>query len=367
MHALHLFSGRQPGLDRSQSVGDACPLRAFEHGVEACRPLGMACSRGVVAEPRMRREEDRHQGESTVDPCERRARPPRRVQRAADSDGLGLRISPWPNDELAATAAQLAPVPGTPLPTVARSARSPASSPTTGTSRRSPSRSRRPSRARSATPASSCKSASTCSRTTWPLCRRGPRRSPGVLAVTTGLRSSRPTLPSFSEFWRLGRKAWPGDGRHAGATLRVIGVDEADQVIAYALTGRAGPTGYLQRLAVRPSHQGQGLGRCLAIDSPALAPPPSPDRVLVNTQVTNERALQPLPEPGLRSRPERVGCAAPPAEWPPSHCGRARVIPRTFALAVGAVVVVVLGLGSARRRRTGAPERPRRAQFACIS
>src|SRR5262245_24538443 len=37
-----------------------------------------------------------------------------------ETDGLGLRISPWPNDALAATAAQLAPVPGTPLPTSAR-------------------------------------------------------------------------------------------------------------------------------------------------------------------------------------------------------------------------------------------------------
>ena len=133
------------------------------------------------------------------------------------------------------------------------SAPSPASSRTTGTSRRSPSRCRRPSRSRSATRASSCTSGSTCSCTIWRRCHRGPRRSRVALAVTTGRRSSRPTQTSFSEFWRLGQQ---GLRQAMAATpvrrMRVVDVDEADQVIAYALTGRAGPTGYLQRLAVRP-------------------------------------------------------------------------------------------------------------------
>ena len=107
---------------------------------------------------------------------------------------------------------------------------------------------------------------------------------------------------SFSEFWRLGQQ---GLRQAMAATpvrrMRVIGVDEADQVIAYALTGRAGPTGYLQRLAVRPAHQGEGLGRCLAIDClhwlRRHRADPRPRQ-----HAGHQRAgVQPLPEPGLQS------------------------------------------------------------------
>ncbi len=209
-----------------------------------------------------------------------------------DSDGLGLRISPWPNEELAATAAQLAPVPGTPLPTVARiraiarqladdgyeQAITVALSPTEQEPFRDagfvlqerlhllvhhlaavpPRITPKPRRAR---------------RDDWPAIEQTDAES-------------------FSEFWRLGQQ---GLRQAMAATpvrrMRVIGVDEADQVIAYALTGRAGPTGYLQRLAVRPSHQGEGLGRCLAIDCLHWLRRHRATRVLVNTQVTNERAF----------------------------------------------------------------------------
>ncbi len=97
---------------------------------------------------------------------------------------------------------------------------------------------------------------------------------------------------SFSEFWRLGRK---GLHQAMAATpvrrMRVIGAGEAGQVIAYALTGRAGPTGYLQRLAVSPAQQGEGLGRSLALDCLHWLRRHRATRVLVNTQVTNERAF----------------------------------------------------------------------------
>ncbi len=38
---------------------------------------------------------------------------------AAGATGVALRISPWPNDDLATVAVQLAPVPGAPLPDAA--------------------------------------------------------------------------------------------------------------------------------------------------------------------------------------------------------------------------------------------------------
>ena len=225
-----------------------------------------------------------------------------------DGEGLGLRISPWPNDELAATAAQLAPVPGTPLPTAARIraiarklaeggyeraitvALSPAEQapfldagfvlqerlhllvhdltyvPPRGASR--------PRRAR---------------REDWPAIEKTDAES-------------------FSDFWRLSRR---GLRQAMGATpvrrLRVIGEDDSAEVVAYALTGRAGPTGYLQRLAVRPARQGEGLGRSLAVDCLHWLRRHRATRVLVNTQITNERAFNLYSSLGFR--PDAGGLA----------------------------------------------------------
>ncbi len=73
--------------------------------------------------------------------------------------------------------------------------------------------------------------------------------------------------------------------------LRVAEDGETPGVIAYALTGRAGTSGYLQRLAVTPSHQGRGIGRALALDSLHWLRRHRAERALVNTQVTNDRAF----------------------------------------------------------------------------
>jgi ribosomal protein S18 acetylase RimI-like enzyme len=89
--------------------------------------------------------------------------------------------------------------------------------------------------------------------------------------------------------------------------MRVIGEHDSGEVIAYALTGRAGPTGYLQRLAVRPAHQGEGLGRSLAVDCLHWLRRHRAIRVLVNTQATNERAFNLYVSLGFR--PDANGLA----------------------------------------------------------
>ena len=78
--------------------------------------------------------------------------------------------------------------------------------------------------------------------------------------------------------------------------LRVVsgvvnGAANADDVVGYALTGRAGTAGYLQRLAVRPGAQGQGVGRALVLDGLHWLRRHRVERVLVNTQLANARAL----------------------------------------------------------------------------
>jgi ribosomal protein S18 acetylase RimI-like enzyme len=224
-------------------------------------------------------------------------------------DGSGLRVSPWPNDDLVVPTAQLAPVAGESLPspsaladltrelfdrgyseavTVALAPREQAPFLAAGFSvreelhllvhRLSP-------LPRRAVPLGG------------PLTgpRAGPRTRrarnedwPGSLATDS---------EAFTDFWRLGRH---GLLQAMAATpvrrLRVMSGPvsdsaSADDVIGYALTGRAGAAGYLQRLAVRPDAQGQGVGRALVLDGLHWLRRHRVERVLVNTQLANARAL----------------------------------------------------------------------------
>ncbi len=62
-------------------------------------------------------------------------------------------------------------------------------------------------------------------------------------------------------------------------------------VAAFAVTGRADRRGYLQRLAVDPSLQGQGVGTALVLDSLGWCQRRGARRVVVNTSTENTRAL----------------------------------------------------------------------------
>ncbi|CAB4889093.1 unannotated protein [freshwater metagenome] len=62
-------------------------------------------------------------------------------------------------------------------------------------------------------------------------------------------------------------------------------------LIAYAVTGRADHTGYLQRLAVHPAYQGRGAGWSLTRDSLIWMQRRRLTRAMVNTHVDNDVAL----------------------------------------------------------------------------
>ncbi len=62
-------------------------------------------------------------------------------------------------------------------------------------------------------------------------------------------------------------------------------------VVGYAIVGRAGTRGYLQRLAVRPGLEGQGLGTSLINDGFGWLRNKGASEILVNTQEHNSRAL----------------------------------------------------------------------------
>ena len=119
--------------------------------------------------------------------------------------------------------------------------------------------------------------------------RRGRRRDQAaVLAVDHR---------SFDAFWRFDASGLD-DARRAtpSARFRVVdtpgpGRSRARPVVGYAVTGRAGPVSYLQRLAVDPDHQRRGLARALVRDGLRWARRRGALSMLVNTQEHNGGAL----------------------------------------------------------------------------
>jgi ribosomal protein S18 acetylase RimI-like enzyme len=107
---------------------------------------------------------------------------------------------------------------------------------------------------------------------------------------------------AFPAFWRLDdagfREAMTAT---PSARFRVAVVDR--RVAGYAVTGRAGHRGYLQRLAVDPDVQGHGLGRALVADALEWLRRRGVTNAVVNTQVENERALALYLATGFRLQP----------------------------------------------------------------
>ena len=136
------------------------------------------------------------------------------------------------------------------------------------------------------------------------------RELPPTTDVERGLRRARVADRSavlavdgvaFPPFWRLDSrgldeaiKATPN------ARFRVAGDPE---VVGYAITGRAGRRGFLQRLAVVPERQGAGLGRALVLDGLRWLRRRRVERAVVNTQLQNERALALYEGLGFRRQP----------------------------------------------------------------
>ncbi len=120
---------------------------------------------------------------------------------------------------------------------------------------------------------------------------------PPAPSVTARLQRARRADPAaalavdgraFEPFWRLDR-AGLDDALGATSTAR-FRVALADGVIGYAVTGRAGDRGYVQRLAVDPAHRRLGVGRALVLDGLRWLRRRRATSAVVNTQVGNEGA-----------------------------------------------------------------------------
>jgi ribosomal protein S18 acetylase RimI-like enzyme len=115
-----------------------------------------------------------------------------------------------------------------------------------------------------------------------PLRRVPHRRWADVLAVDEA---------AFPEFWRFDALGL-ADALQATPKVRFrMAVAPDRKVAAYAICGRAGSRGFVQRLAVDPDVQGTGTGRRLLLDGLHWLRRRGVRRAFVNTQSDNDAAL----------------------------------------------------------------------------
>jgi len=125
-----------------------------------------------------------------------------------------------------------------------------------------------------------------------------PQLDPPLADLRRGHHADRPAVlavdaAAFPPFWRLDQLGLD-DALAATPSARLrVAVDPHDRSVnGYAVTGRAGPRGYLQRLAVTPAAQGAGIGAALAVDGLRWLRRRGANEVLVNTQEGNEPAVR---------------------------------------------------------------------------
>jgi ribosomal protein S18 acetylase RimI-like enzyme len=94
----------------------------------------------------------------------------------------------------------------------------------------------------------------------------------------------------FDEFWRFDNVGLD-EAVHATPRSHLRVAAPNGRIVGYALFGRAAKDGYVQRLAVEPSAQGQGVGQALLVDGLQWLRARNATRALVNTQEGNARAL----------------------------------------------------------------------------
>lgn len=133
-----------------------------------------------------------------------------------------------------------------------------------------------------------------------------PSLGPGVRLRRARRGDREPALDvdgrAFPTFWRLDA---PGlaEAESATPTSRFRVAERGGRVVGYAITGRGGNQGFLQRLAADPDLAGSGIGSALVLDSMRWSARRRCRRLLVNTQQENRRALALYGRLGFRRTP----------------------------------------------------------------
>ena len=98
-------------------------------------------------------------------------------------------------------------------------------------------------------------------------------------------------LAAFGSGWEMDHHELTLAETATPVTRVRLATDDNENLVGFAITGRAGRRGYLQRLAVRPECQGRGIGSALIGDALQWSRRHSVRRLVVNTQVGNLGAL----------------------------------------------------------------------------
>jgi ribosomal protein S18 acetylase RimI-like enzyme len=105
---------------------------------------------------------------------------------------------------------------------------------------------------------------------------------------------------AFDEFWRFDRSAL-AEAMESTPTAVLHVVRSVDNGLAgFAITGAGEAISYLQRLAVDPRWQGQGIGRSLVRASARWAKRSGSRALMLNTQTDNESAVALYQSEGFR-------------------------------------------------------------------
>lgn len=110
---------------------------------------------------------------------------------------------------------------------------------------------------------------------------------------------------AFELGWRLDRDGLV-DALSATPRSRFRVAEQDNRLVAYAVCGRAGDMGYLQRLAVDPTVQRCGIGRALVTDSLGWLQRRGARRALVNTQQSNLGAMRLYEHCGFRREQQEL-------------------------------------------------------------
>lgn len=132
---------------------------------------------------------------------------------------------------------------------------------------------------------------------------RARAEATGRLLVAEHRRASAIDTAAFGRQWSLDEVAIHDV---CSATPRHRARAGGDPLAAYAITGRDGRQGFLQRLAVHPDAQRRGLGSALVLDALRWSARWRVERVLVNTPTDNSAALALYEGFGFRRLPERL-------------------------------------------------------------
>jgi ribosomal protein S18 acetylase RimI-like enzyme len=137
-----------------------------------------------------------------------------------------------------------------------------------------------------------------------------PEQVPGVGLRRARRRDRGPVLAvddaAFPSFWHLDAAGLDDAiGATPSARFRVVHrASRPDDVVGYAVTGRAGSRGYLQRLAVHPEAQRTGAATALVADALRWLRRWGGREVLVNTQEGNDAAMALYERLGFRRHAE---------------------------------------------------------------